>query len=69
MIDLYFSVSHIHFLAYFIHLFVPFQHILETQIDPRKLADAAVYLYAAAAVLSRSSRSYCIGLKNSHHEV
>lgn len=42
---------------------------METQLQPKKLADAAVYLYAQAAVLSRASRSYCIGLKNSTHEV
>lgn len=43
--------------------------VLQTQIDPKKLAEAAVYLYAMSAVLSRASRSYCIGLKNSTHEV
>lgn len=45
------------------------KNIVETQIDPTNLANGAIYLYAMSAVLSRSSRSYCIGLKNAHHEV
>ncbi|GBM54705.1 Acyl-CoA dehydrogenase family member 9, mitochondrial [Araneus ventricosus] len=43
--------------------------VVETQLDPRKLADIAKELYVWAAVLSRCSRSYCLGMKNSHHEL
>jgi hypothetical protein len=39
------------------------------QMDLRRVADVAIDLFAMAAVLSRSSRAYCIGLQNAEHEV
>ncbi|XP_042911751.1 complex I assembly factor ACAD9, mitochondrial isoform X1 [Parasteatoda tepidariorum] len=45
------------------------QKVILTQLDPWRLADAAADLYAFAAVLSRCSRSYCLGMKNSHQEL
>lgn len=39
------------------------------QMDLRRVADIAIDLYAMTAVLSRASRSYCIGLQNADHEV
>ncbi|XP_054707040.1 complex I assembly factor ACAD9, mitochondrial-like isoform X2 [Uloborus diversus] len=43
--------------------------VVETQIEPKKLANAAIEFYVQAAVLARISRSYCIGLKNTTHEM
>jgi acyl-CoA dehydrogenase family protein 9 len=39
------------------------------QMDLRRVADVAIDLFAMTAVLSRSSRAYCIGLRNAEHEV
>ena len=39
------------------------------QMDLRRVADVAIDLFAMTAVLSRCSRSYCIGLRNAEHEV
>lgn len=39
------------------------------QMDLRRVADVAIDLYSMTAVLSRASRSHCIGLRNSDHEV
>lgn len=39
------------------------------QMDLRRVADVAIDLFAMSAVVSRSSRSYCIGLRNAQHEV
>ena len=41
----------------------------DKQMDLRRLADIAIDIYAMTAVLGRSSRSYCIGLRNADHEV
>ncbi|XP_035222717.1 complex I assembly factor ACAD9, mitochondrial-like isoform X1 [Stegodyphus dumicola] len=43
--------------------------VVETQIDPTKLANIAIELYVMTAVLSRCSRSYVDGLRNCHHEM
>jgi len=39
------------------------------QLDLARVANALIEIYAQTAVLSRASRSYCIGLQNSQHEV
>lgn len=39
------------------------------QMDVVRLADMAIDLFAMTAVLSRASRSYCLGFHNSQHEV
>lgn len=39
------------------------------QMDLRRIADLAIDLFGMTAVLSRASRSYCIGLQNAEHEV
>lgn len=39
------------------------------QMDLRRVADIAIDLFAMTAVLSRSSRAYCIGLRHAEHEV
>lgn len=41
----------------------------KNQLEVARLANCAIDLYAMTAVLGRASRSYCIGLKNSVHEV
>ena len=43
--------------------------IVDKQMDLKRLADAVIDIYAMTAVLSRASRSYCIGLQHSEHEV
>ncbi|GFU45903.1 complex I assembly factor ACAD9, mitochondrial [Nephila pilipes] len=43
--------------------------IVHTQIDPHKLACIATEFYICSAVLSRCSRSYCLGMNNCHHEL
>lgn len=43
--------------------------VIQKQIDIIRLADCAVLLYAMFASISRASRSYCIGLKNSDYEM
>ena len=45
------------------------QNVLEQQMDLKRLAEIVIDLYGMTAVLSRSSRSYCIGLRNADHEV
>lgn len=45
------------------------KQVIEKQMDMRRVADVVIDLYAMAAVLSRASRSYCIGLRNAEHEV
>ncbi|KAL7636235.1 UNVERIFIED_CONTAM: hypothetical protein RMT77_012992 [Armadillidium vulgare] len=39
------------------------------QLDLKRLADAVIDVYAMTAVLGRASRSYCIGVRNSDHEM
>lgn len=39
------------------------------QLEVARLANCAIDIYAMTAVLSRSSRSYCIGIRNADHEV
>ncbi|GFV39306.1 complex I assembly factor ACAD9, mitochondrial [Trichonephila clavipes] len=43
--------------------------IVDAQIDPRKLSYIATEFYVWSAVLSRCSRSYCLGMRNCHHEL
>ncbi|XP_055882108.1 complex I assembly factor ACAD9, mitochondrial-like isoform X2 [Biomphalaria glabrata] len=43
--------------------------VVNEQMKLRRLADIAIDLYAMLACIGRASRSYCIGLKNSDHEV
>ena len=38
-------------------------------MDLKRLAEIVIDLYGMTAVLSRASRSYCIGLRNADHEV
>ncbi len=45
------------------------REITERQMVLKRLADVSIDLYAMTAVLSRASRSYCIGLRNAEHEV
>ncbi|XP_069949119.1 complex I assembly factor ACAD9, mitochondrial isoform X3 [Cherax quadricarinatus] len=40
----------------------------ENQLELARLADCAIDIYGMTAVLSRASRSYCIGIRNSAHE-
>lgn len=46
-----------------------FQTIVDEQLLLKKVADVLINLYAMTAVLSRSSRSISIGLRNHDHEV
>nr|XP_053642557.1 complex I assembly factor ACAD9, mitochondrial-like [Cherax quadricarinatus] len=41
----------------------------ENQLELARLADCAIDIYGMTAVLSRASRSYCIGIRNSAHEM
>lgn len=43
--------------------------IVEEQLDVQRIANIAIDLYAMTACIARSSRSYCIGLKNADHEI
>ncbi|XP_070594662.1 complex I assembly factor ACAD9, mitochondrial [Erythrolamprus reginae] len=43
--------------------------IVDEQMVLKKVANVVINLYAMTAVISRSSRSICIGLKNHDHEV
>lgn len=43
--------------------------ITNKQLELRRIADVATDIYAMTAVVSRASRSYCIGLRNADHEV
>ncbi|KAI9555608.1 hypothetical protein GHT06_018123 [Daphnia sinensis] len=45
------------------------KEVSNKQMDLRRVADIAIDLFAMTAVVSRSSRSYCIGLRNAQHEV
>lgn len=45
------------------------KEVTDKQMDLRRVADVAIDLFAMTAVVSRSSRSYCIGLRNAEHEV
>lgn len=42
---------------------------MEEQLILKKVADVMIHLYAMTAVLSRTSRSMSIGLRNHDHEV
>ncbi|KAK7102634.1 complex I assembly factor ACAD9, mitochondrial-like [Littorina saxatilis] len=44
-------------------------NVIEQQLDLERLANIVIDLYGMTAVLSRASRSYCIGLRNVDHEV
>lgn len=50
-------------------LFVCFQTIVDEQLVLKRVADVLIHLYAMTAVLSRTSRSISIGLRNHDHEV
>lgn len=39
------------------------------QMELARLADCAIDIYGMTAVLGRSSRAYCIGVKNADHEI
>ncbi|XP_041348234.1 complex I assembly factor ACAD9, mitochondrial-like isoform X2 [Gigantopelta aegis] len=43
--------------------------IIHEQMDLKRIADIAIDLYAMTACIGRSSRSYCIGLRNADHEL
>lgn len=43
-------------------------NIIDQQMMLKRLADTAIDIYAMTCVLSRASRSYCIGLRNSQME-
>ena len=43
--------------------------VVNQQFDLKRLADIAIDVYAMTAVLSRASRAYCVGLRNSDAEV
>jgi acyl-CoA dehydrogenase family protein 9 len=43
--------------------------ISNEQMVLQRLANVAIDIYGMSAVLSRASRSYCIGLRNADHEV
>ncbi|KAK7488577.1 hypothetical protein BaRGS_00020194 [Batillaria attramentaria] len=43
--------------------------VVDQQMELKRLADIVMDLYAMTSVLSRASRSYCIGLRNAEHEV
>jgi len=43
--------------------------VTEKQMELRRMADIVIDIYAMTAVLSRASRSYCIGLPNADHEM
>ncbi|XP_054281665.1 complex I assembly factor ACAD9, mitochondrial-like [Macrosteles quadrilineatus] len=43
--------------------------VVNQQIELMRITDAAVKIYAMTAVLGRSSRSYCLGLRNGETEV
>ncbi|XP_071082793.1 complex I assembly factor ACAD9, mitochondrial-like isoform X1 [Haliotis cracherodii] len=43
--------------------------VIHEQMELKRLADVAIDLYAMTACIGRSSRSYCIGLRNSDHEL
>lgn len=45
------------------------KEVSNKQMDLRRVADIAIDLFGMTAVLSRSSRAYCIGLRNAEHEV
>ncbi|KAG8236346.1 hypothetical protein J437_LFUL010480, partial [Ladona fulva] len=45
------------------------KNIAEEQITLGKIANIAIDTYAMTAVLSRASRSYCIGLRNAAEEI
>uniref|UniRef100_A0A8C7P341 Complex I assembly factor ACAD9, mitochondrial n=1 Tax=Oncorhynchus mykiss TaxID=8022 RepID=A0A8C7P341_ONCMY len=50
-------------------VFLFLQTIVEEQLILKRVADVLINLYAMTAVLSRSSRSISIGLRNHDHEV
>uniref|UniRef100_A0A8C3AFR3 Acyl-CoA dehydrogenase family, member 9 n=1 Tax=Cyclopterus lumpus TaxID=8103 RepID=A0A8C3AFR3_CYCLU len=50
-------------------LFFFFQTIVDEQLILKRVADVLIHLYAMTAVLSRTSRSISIGLRNHDHEV
>lgn len=46
-----------------------FQTIVEEQLVMKRVANVLINLYGMTAVLSRASRSICIGLPDHDHEV
>ncbi|XP_060080588.1 complex I assembly factor ACAD9, mitochondrial-like [Ylistrum balloti] len=45
------------------------KEVVDQQIHQKRMADIAIDLFGMTACIARTSRSYCIGLKNSDHEV
>lgn len=45
------------------------RNVTNAQMELGRIADVAIDAFAMAAVLSRSSRSYCIGLRNADEEI
>lgn len=43
--------------------------VIQHTVEVAKIADAAIACYAMYAVVSRASRSYCIGLRNAEQEI
>lgn len=43
--------------------------IVEEQLELQRIANIVIDLYAMTACIARSSRSYCIGLRNADHEI
>lgn len=43
--------------------------VVEEQLDLKRVADIAIDLYGMTSCIARSSRAYCIGLKNADHEI
>ncbi|CAG7834390.1 unnamed protein product [Allacma fusca] len=43
--------------------------IIDQQLDLQRFANVAIDIYAMTAVLSRASRSYCIGIRNAESEI
>ncbi|XP_057338184.1 complex I assembly factor ACAD9, mitochondrial-like [Microplitis mediator] len=45
------------------------QQVMDRQMELRRIAEVGTYLYVIAAILARSSRSYCLGMRDSEKEI
>lgn len=45
------------------------QDVMNHQMELRRITEAVAHLYVMAAIISRASRSYCLGLRDSEKEI
>ncbi|XP_034945123.1 complex I assembly factor ACAD9, mitochondrial-like [Chelonus insularis] len=45
------------------------QMLMAKEMELKRISESAILLYVLAAILARSSRSYCLGMRNSEQEI